>query len=182
MKGKGIEIREIHAGQLRPDLLIDFDRTQEVKRVVRIVNGQKRVVHDPFVESWDHELKREIVFGDFAESLEVGGRVYLAYEGGQLLGFATLEGELMGPKAAYLQLIQLHVSFPDRGRGVGAILFDTCAKMAKTMGAKKLYISSHSALETQAFYKKMGCKDAEWIFQDQVEREPYDIQLEYVIE
>ena len=42
----------------------------------------------------------------------------------------------------------------------------------------KLYISAHSAVESQAFYKAMGCVEAEVYHQGHVEEEPYDCQLE----
>ena len=45
----------------------------------------------------------------------------------------------------------------------------------------KLYISGHSAVETQAFYKAMGCVEAKEYNQKHVELEPYDCQLEYQI-
>ena len=51
-------------------------------------------------------------------------------------------------------------------------------KWAKQKGAKKLYISAHSAVESQAFYKSMGCVEAEVYNQKHVEDEPYDCQLD----
>ena len=55
----------------------------------------------------------------------------------------------------------------------------TCPKeWAKQKGAKKLYISAHSAVESQAFYKSMVCVEAEVYNQKHVEDEPYDCQLE----
>ena len=35
--------------------------------------------------------------------------------------------------------------------------FANIKEWAKQKGAKKLYISAHSAVESQAFYKSMGC-------------------------
>lgn len=49
------------------------------------------------------------------------------------------------------------------------------------MGGEKLYISSHSAVETQAFYRGMGCRDAEEIDAAHAAREPFDCQLEYIL-
>ena len=43
------------------------------------------------------------------------------------------------------------------------------------------YISSHSALESQAFYAAMGCVDAVETNRQHVEAEPFDRQLEYVL-
>ena len=180
-RGKGIQIKEITKEDLHEGLLNGFDRTQIVERVWRVIDGEKKVVPCVFTESWDARLLRDIVFGDFAEAMEFGGKVFLAYEKDHLLGFATLGGEALGLEDEYLQLIQLHVSFPERGKGVGKKLFVHCIRKAKEMGAKKLYISSHSSIETQAFYKNMGCVDAKWIFETQVEREPYDIQLECLV-
>ena len=51
--------------------------------------------------------------------------------------------------------------------------------MAKSNGAEKLYISAHSAVESQAFYHAMGCVEAVEYKKEHVEQEPYDRQLEY---
>ena len=46
-------------------------------------------------------------------------------------------------------------------------------------GAGKLYISAHSAVESQAFYKAMGCVEAKEINAAHAEKEPFDCQLEF---
>ena len=68
-----------------------------------------------------------------------------------------------------------------RRNGIGKALFLAASEWAKKQGAKKLYISSHSAIETQRFYRSMGCVDAAEYNQKHVEAEPYDCQLEYVL-
>ena len=65
-----------------------------------------------------------------------------------------------------------------RGKGIGKTLFIAAKTWAAEHGAKKLYISAHSAIETQEFYKAMGCTDAMLYNQKHVEQEPYDCQLE----
>ena len=40
-------------------------------------------------------------------------------------------------------------------------------------------ISAHSAIETQRFYRSLGCVDAAQPLQKHVEAEPFDCQLEY---
>ena len=47
-----------------------------------------------------------------------------------------------------------------RGNGIGKKLFLEAKQWAKQRGAKKLYISAHSSVESQAFYKAMGCVEA----------------------
>lgn len=76
-------------------------------------------------------------------------------------------------------LTSLHVSAALRGQGVGRQLFQLAAGWARTKKAKKLYISAHSAVETQAFYKAMGCREAAEYNPAHVEREPADCQLEF---
>ncbi|WP_297632896.1 hypothetical protein [uncultured Slackia sp.] len=41
------------------------------------------------------------------------------------------------------------------------------------------YLSTHSAVETQAFYNAVGCVDACYTSPKHVGKEPYDYQLEY---
>ena len=96
----------------------------------------------------------------------------------ELKGFVSVESELFGGRHKYLDLSSIHVSEDMRKRGIGANLFLAAKKWAKENGAEKLYISAHSAVETQAFYKKMGCVDADYVKQEHVEKEPFDCQLE----
>ena len=65
--------------------------------------------------------------------------------------------------------------------GMGRMLFEHAARWARMDGAKKLYISSHSAQETQAFYAAMGCVDTLWPSPEHVALEPFDCQLEYTL-
>ncbi|MDO5551833.1 MAG: GNAT family N-acetyltransferase, partial [Lachnospiraceae bacterium] len=96
-------------------------------------------------------------------------------------GFVSVESDLFGGTQRYLDLSSIHVSEDMRGRGIGKALFLAAKDWAKEHGARKLYISSHSAVESQAFYKAMGCVEAEVYHQGHVEREPYDCQLECVL-
>ena len=72
----------------------------------------------------------------------------------------------------------MDISEDMRNKGIGRTLFFAAKEWAKQNGAKKLYISAHSAVESQAFYKAMGCVEAEVYHQKHVEDEPYDCQLE----
>lgn len=72
----------------------------------------------------------------------------------------------------------LYVSRDMRGRGIGRRLFETAKEYARKIGTEKLYISAHSAVETQAFYKAVGCVEASEYQKKHVEKEPFDCQLE----
>ena len=114
-------------------------------------------------------------------TIRTNGFVYAAFCGGILKGFVSVESGLFGGANNYLDLSSIHVSEDMRGRGIGRTLFDAAAEWAKRQGAGKLYISSHSAVETQAFYHAMGCVEAREYNREHVEKEPFDCQLEYIL-
>lgn len=56
-----------------------------------------------------------------------------------------------------------------------------CLRRTLAQGGQKLYISAHSAVESQAFYRKMGCVEAEEYDPAHTAAEPCDCQLEYLL-
>ena len=66
-----------------------------------------------------------------------------------------------------------------RKQGIGKVLFEAAKIWGKEHAAKKLYISAHSAVESQTFYQSMGCVEAMEYSEAHVEKEPWDCQLEY---
>lgn len=109
------------------------------------------------------------------------GVVLGAFLDGKLKGFASVESTIIGSMGEYLDLSSIHVSFGARGKGIGKTLFNMAAKWAKDQGASKLYISAHSAVESQRFYEAMGCIEAAEYNEEHVKKEPCDCQLEYVL-
>jgi len=97
------------------------------------------------------------------------------------VGFASVESEFFGSQKEYLQLSSLHISYENRGMGIGKKLFSLACKKAKEMGAQKLYISAHSSEETQAFYKAVNCVKGVEYNPKLVAEEPCDCQLEYCL-
>jgi len=174
--------RELRLKDLFPDLLLHFNRYQDVKRCLRNENGKWILKDVSFVEQWDETLKREIVTDDFTSCLNSGGVVWGVYnERNELIAFASLSSNFFGSESQYLQLMQLHTSYEYRNKGVGKDLFQMCVEKARDMGAKKLYISTHSSEESQLFYEKIGCVDAQEINSKLAEHEPYDRQMEFVL-
>ncbi len=132
---------------------------------------------DPFIDDWSEEDYRTLV-ACLKNTISAGGFVYGAFLDGRLKGFTSVEPELFGGAQGYLDLSCIHVSEDMRGQGVGKALFDAAKEWAREHGGRKLYISAHSAVESQAFYKAMGCVKAQVYNQKHVEAEPYDCQLE----
>ena len=131
----------------------------------------------PFVDDWKEGEREELL--ERLSSAAAAGRVVGAYADAKLKGFAMLGDGLFGGDNAYIDLAELHVSRDCRRMGTGTELFARVAGVARCLGARKLYISAHSAVETQEFYKKLGCVPAALPDAVHVAREPFDIQLEY---
>ncbi len=158
--------------------LDNFVRRQEVAHCWRKRDGQWELLPIAYVEDWDPEGRRRRA-EKLLRSVQRGDAAYGAWAGETLVGFARLAGPLFGSREQYIDLAQLHVSAPCRGRGIGRELFRLACRGAREAGAEKLYISAHSAQETMAAYRALGCVEAEEIYWPLAKKEPCDVQLEY---
>lgn len=175
-----VTCRPLEAGEITRGLFGRFERRQTVTNCWRKEDGRWVIRNHPFIDQWSETDYAELIVC-LRHTLQTGGAVFGTFLGGVLKGFASVEGEPLGEKQNYLDLSSLHVSEDMRGKGLGRTLFNRAASWAKGRGAEKLYISSHSAVETQAFYKAMGCVEAEEYHPEHVRQEPFDCQLEYVL-
>lgn len=155
-----------------------FVRRQEVARCWRWRGGQWKLLPVAYVEDWDLAGRR-LRAGKLLRSVQDGEAAYGAWDGDALVGFARLAGPRFGSAMQYIDLAQFHVSAPYRGRGIGRTLFSMACQGARVMGAEKLYISAHSAEETMAAYRALGCVEAEEINWELAKKEPCDVQMEY---
>lgn len=173
-----IQYRQVTDQEISPELFAQFIRHQKVTMCRRKVNGEWTVAADPFVDDWCSEDYQTLI-KCLKNTVLTGGFVCGAFYRGILKGFVSVEASLFGGSHRYLDLSSIHISEDMRGRGIGRVLFQKAASWAAQQGADKLYISAHSAVETQAFYQAMGCVEAQVYHREHVEREPYDCQLEY---
>lgn len=176
-----MEYRELKESELKKELFCQFNRYQEVNECMRKINGIWSAVKNPFTEQWKDE-DYDVLIRCLKITIHTGGVVFGAFHHGELKGFASVEGVPIGKHKNYLDLSNIHVSFDVRGKRTGRRLFHMASEWARLKGAEKLYISAHSSVETQAFYRAMGCVEAKEYDEDHVTREPYDCQLEYVLE
>ncbi|UXY15716.1 GNAT family N-acetyltransferase [Chitiniphilus purpureus] len=172
-------LRPLGLDDLHPQLLAGFVRAQTVEQAWRGPHGRWRLQPVRFEEHWDAATLQDIVATDLRHSLAAGGAAWVVEVGGQVVAFATLCRPPLGRHGQYVQLLQLHVSQPWRGRGLGRRLLLQAARQARGWGAARLYISGHSSLESYAFYSAMGCLPAEEVVPEIAQREPCDLQLEY---
>lgn len=173
-----IQYRQLNENEICPELFHKFIRHQVVVNCWRRERGRWVIREDPFIDDWGEQEYKYLV-QCLKHTVASGGVVYGAFSDEVLKGFSSVEAGAFGKNKEYLDLSCIHVSEDMRGEGIGKRLFFMAAEWAKGKGAKKLYISGHSAVETQAFYKAMGCVEAKEYNQKHVELEPYDCQLEY---
>ncbi len=175
-----ITYRQLTGEMVTPEFLDGFDRYQEVKRCL-VKDCDQWVLQDlAFIEDWNPERKREIA-AELHNCLVQYGLAYGAYCGSLLVGFASLSPIRFGSRSQYMQMTMLQVSYEYRGRGIGKQLFRLICDAAAQAGAERLYLSTHTAEESQAFYHAMGCVDAQEINHTLADLEPYDRQMEAVL-
>lgn len=172
-----IQYRNLYIDEICRELFKDFIRHQVVTKCWRRENGEWIMKDAPFIDDWT-EKDYQILISCLKNTVITDGFVYAAFYNDMLKGFVSVESALFGGEQKYLDLSSIHISEDMRGMGVGKSLFLSAKKWAKERGANKLYISAHSSIESQAFYKKMGCIEAQVYNQQHVEAEPYDCQLE----
>jgi predicted N-acetyltransferase YhbS len=110
-----------------------------------------------------------------------GGTFWGAFENSQFIGAAILESKFIGAQRDTLQLKFLHVSHNYRRRGLGTKLFKLAVEKAKSLGARKLYISATPSENTINYYSRLGCALASEIDPELFKLEPEDIHLEFRI-
>lgn len=161
--------------------LDDFCRHQDVQECWRLIQGEWKLIPHAFVEAWTVEERREIA----AEIIRRRSRdqsAFGAFDGGRVVGFATVAHALFGQMARYADLACFYVSEEYRRHGIGRALFGMACEEARRLGAQKLYISAHSSKESQAAYRALGCVHAREINARLAELEPCDVQMEYPLE
>ena len=177
MMEQDIQYTSLQAGDITPALFCDFQRRQKVTHCWRKQDGKWYIRDISFIDDWTADDYRVLVMY-LRRTCDQGGVVFGAFCENKLKGFAAVSATLFGQNKEYLDLPSLHVSADMRGRGIGRVLFDKAKGWAGEHGAKKLYISAHSSVESQAFYRAMGCVEAQEYSEAHVRREPFDCQLE----
>lgn len=172
-----MEYTELKSKEINRKLFEHFTRHQIVNKCWRKVQEKWCLIDDPFTDEWNEEEYCELI-ACLKNTITTGGVVFGAFSNGMLKGFTSVEPSLFGKNKEYLDLSSIHVSEDMRGKGIGKELFLMAKTWARDHGAKKLYISAHSAEESQVFYSRMGCHEAKEYNKFHVEKEPCDCQLE----
>lgn len=175
-----IQYKRLDADCFTAHSLDSFVRHQTVTECWRKVDYKWVVEPNPFVEDWSVEQCRAIA-EDIERHMNLDQTGFGAFDGERIVGFATVSHYIFGETANYVELVCFQVSEEYRHQGIGGKLFAMICEEALRLGANKLYISGHSSKESQEAYHALGCRHAEEINEILAEKEPFDVQLEYVL-
>lgn len=160
-------------------LIWQIDRREIVENIYHLYDGQLLLEPDFFdIQGWppgEAEQYTPILL----DCYDRGGTFWGAFEAGRLIGAAILESKFIGSNHDTLQLKFLHVSRDHRKHGLGRALFDLVVEKARSLGARKLYISATPSENTINYYRRLGCVLATEINPELYALEPEDIHLEY---
>ena len=172
-----MEYVSIKSCDINPHLFKHFVRHQIVTKCWRKIDNDWVIQNIPFVDDWSVKDYARIL-NRLQQICVANGVVIGAFENQQLKGLVAVKPDLFGAAREYLDLTDLYVSEEARGQGIGRNLFELAKEWAKEHGAKKLYLSTHSSVESQAFYRAMGCVEAKEYDPEHTRLEPCDCQLE----
>ncbi len=162
-------------------LIWQIDRREVIQNIYHLRNGELVLVPEYFdMQGWppgESEHYTPILL----DCYDRGGTFWGVFEDGNLVGTAILESKFIGSKSDTLQLKFLHVSRRQRKQGFGAKLFRLAVEYARSLGARKLYISATPSENTVNFYMRLGCALATEINTELFALEPEDIHLEFLI-
>jgi predicted N-acetyltransferase YhbS len=162
-------------------LIWQIDRREVIHNIYHLRDGELVLVPEYFdMQGWppgEAEHYTPILMDCF----DRGGTFWDALENGKLVGTGILESKFMGAKHDTLQLKFLHVSSSQRKQGLGTKLFKLAVEKARSLDARKLYISATPSENTINYYTRLGCVLATEIDPELFALEPEDIHLEYII-
>ncbi len=173
-----IEYRFLRTEDLCPELFAGFQRHQKVNRCWYREHDRWALRDMPrTIENWG-EKELAFICWCLGRTIADGGLVTGAFVGDFLKGIVSVESARFGSRNQYMEIPFLQVSEDMRGNGIGRQLFAVAKVFAAEKGAEKLYISSNPAEETQAFYRAVGCVEAEEYSETHVQQGPFDCQIE----
>ena len=162
-------------------LIAGIDRAERIEGVYRVEHGALVYVEAPQrAASWSKEDVADRL-ARLRPLLEAGGRVLSAWDGDGLVAFASLETSGVGGEPRVMELDMLYVTTTHRGHGIGRVLTERIAEIARGRGARSLYVSATPTKGTVEAYLRMGARLLETPDPTLFAREPEDIHMALAI-
>jgi predicted N-acetyltransferase YhbS len=170
------ELRLLHEAEL--DLIWTIDRREVITHLYRLCDGQL-VEESAYFDMQGWPPSEAQIYGPILAACYACGGVFQgAFADTRLAGVAVVDRRWLGPQHDLLQLAFLHVSYSDRGNGLGQRLFSAARAAAQDLGTNGLYILATPSVHTIRFYQFMGSRLIEYPDPELYAQEPEDIHLE----
>jgi GNAT superfamily N-acetyltransferase len=157
----------------------EIDRSEHVAQEYGYRGGslERRNV-DIAVPTWsrsgDHEHSVRGRVDAWQPILDRGGTLVGAFDADALAGFAIYRPRLAEGMA---NLSALYVSRSYRRKGIGSLLAEEVARLARADGARRLYVSATPSGPTIEFYRRHGFEPTDEPNQALLALEPDDIHM-----
>ena len=153
------DIPEPHCRPLERDdiaRLPEIDRSEEADQLYVVRDHQLVLLDEGFTHpGWD-QAYYDVRLPRLYTSYDHEGSGWSILTDDRLVGISVLDGRWIGPARDTLDLTFFHVSRELRGQGVGRKLWDLSLNLARSRGAKHLYVSSSDSRNTVDFYLARG--------------------------
>ncbi len=163
--------------------IAEIDRSEHVTVAYRVSDGRLEKRHvDWHVPRWfsegdgEHSVRAKVAA--LSPILNQEGMMWGAFDEDRLVGVTILRPRLTEDTA---QLAFLHVSKGYRRLGIAARLTEQASKVAKEMGAQRLYVSATESESAVGFYHSQGFELAEEVHPELYALEPEDIHMVKVL-
>lgn len=172
-----ITIRHMKASEL--DRIGEIDRSEHVTQEYSYRRGslERRTVN-VMVPTWsrsgDHEHSVQGKVHAWQPILDQGGTLVGGFDADTLAGFAIYQPHLAEQMA---NLSVLHVSRSYRRKGIGSLLTEEVARLARADGARHLYVSATPSGPTVEFYRSHGFEPTNEPNEALFALEPNDIHM-----
>ncbi len=173
-----ILFKKVQPKDITKHFLDGYIRYKEVTKVLVVENNELVEKEEKWVEEWDQTRLEEISL--YLQKTSAHSPVFAAFDKERVVGFANLDGHIFYDE--YINMSYLHASQNYRNQYIGKKLFYLICLEAKKKGASKLYLSAIPDLDSQMFYKGVGCVLTQNPNPRLVEIEPYDIQMEKLLD
>jgi ribosomal protein S18 acetylase RimI-like enzyme len=172
-----ITLRHMADSQL--DRIAEIDRSEHVTQEYAYRRGslERRDV-DLNVPTWsrsgDHEHSVRGKLSAWQPILDRGAPLVGAFDSDALVGFAICEPHF---EEGLANFAVLHVSRSHRRLGIGSLLAREVVRLARSHGARRLYVSATSSGPTVEFYRSHGFAPTDQPNRALFALEPLDIHM-----
>ncbi len=154
-----------------------IDRAERVDAIYLQQDGNLELrAHVEDVSGWDPAELAQYV-ARLRDVRGAGGAVLGAWDGGRLVGLASLDPRAVGGDPVLMKLDMLYVDAAHRGRGIGTRLVALIGARARSHGAAALYVSATPTRRTVDFYRGLGAQVLASPDPALLEKEPADIHM-----